>query len=917
MNNTRLSLAIILAMATPALLLAQASPPGVVNYQGVLRDATGAPIDAGVTMSFNFYDDAAGSNLLLTDDHGTVTVSGGLFNVALGSGSITPGLSSNLSGAFRDYGAAHMELVVGGETLSPMVEVRSAPYALNPTRQSDVRLVVITSNTYSSDFGGLLTNADAACQASADAAGLGGTYMAWLSNSSGSPSTRFTRVPDLPYVLLDGTEIASDYADLTDGALAAAIDIDEFGATVADGTMVWTGTRVDGTAASSSDHCSEWNAAGPPAVGRRGETDALMVNPPGWWTYRGSIGCGSTLRLYCFQQDLNDSTTNYRLALIGSDLELEDARGTLTADLSALLDNTDAQTLSFTLPSLSISGGNSADLSALLDNTDAQTLSFTLPSLSISGGNSADLSALLDNTDAQTLSFTSPNLSISGGNSVDLSSIDADLLDGLDSTDFMSASADDWVDEAGDSMSGGLILDASGSALTVTSGCIRFDGAGTGNRDFDLCNDDGSYPDEGVALRALTNPSNGDPLFRVMSSGGVERLRVEHSGALSTTNTLDVQGTGTSTIAGGLTVDGTLDVQGTGTSTIAGGLTVDGTTLIVEESVDSVGLGVTPLFQLHLSSNSAGKPVSALWTVASDRRLKKDIRPFGDGLDVLSRIQPIRYRYTGEGGLPTDVEGIGVIAQDLEPVAPYTIQRYGTVFDDETGRDEDALGVDAGPLLFVMINAINELDQRATAANDVLVRENEELRQHIRDLASRIEPPASVTGQPRDALDEPIGVEAIAAAGPEGTGVPAMLFRVSELVEPGDVLVMHPESKGARRLCNRIADPSVVGIAGGESTCIDEERLAEGGAVELEQPVTTDVDSKPSLCVPIASVGSVVACKVDAGYGAIEIGDLLTTSPTPGHAMRSYDQAPGTIVAKALEALDAGTGVIQVLVMLR
>ena len=60
-----------------------------------------------------------------------------------------------------------------------------------------------------------------------------------------------------------------------------------------------------------------------------------------------------------------------------------------------------------------------------------------------------------------------------------------------------------------------------------------------------------------------------------------------------------------------------------------------------------------------------------------------------------------------------------------------------------------------------------------------------------------------------------------------------------------------------------------------------------------------------------------VPCKVDAGYGPIRVGDLLTTSPTPGHAMRSSDPHPGTILGKALEPLDAGTGTIRIVVMLR
>jgi len=68
--------------------------------------------------------------------------------------------------------------------------------------------------------------------------------------------------------------------------------------------------------------------------------------------------------------------------------------------------------------------------------------------------------------------------------------------------------------------------------------------------------------------------------------------------------------------------------------------------------------------------------------------------------------------------------------------------------------------------------------------------------------------------------------------------------------------------------------------------------------------------------VPVALAGR-VPVKVDAGYGAIRVGDLLTTSPTPGHAMYAYDPEPGTVIGKALEPFDVGTGTITVLVMLR
>jgi len=68
-----------------------------------------------------------------------------------------------------------------------------------------------------------------------------------------------------------------------------------------------------------------------------------------------------------------------------------------------------------------------------------------------------------------------------------------------------------------------------------------------------------------------------------------------------------------------------------------------------------------------------------------------------------------------------------------------------------------------------------------------------------------------------------------------------------------------------------------------------------------------------------------VPVKVDASFGPIAAGDLLVTSPTAGHAMRSTPvdlggvpiHRPGTLVGKALEPLDNGQGEILVLLTLQ
>jgi hypothetical protein len=69
---------------------------------------------------------------------------------------------------------------------------------------------------------------------------------------------------------------------------------------------------------------------------------------------------------------------------------------------------------------------------------------------------------------------------------------------------------------------------------------------------------------------------------------------------------------------------------------------------------------------------------------------------------------------------------------------------------------------------------------------------------------------------------------------------------------------------------------------------------------------------------PLALVGK-VWCKVDAELAPVTVGDLLTTSSTPGHAMRAEDPARafGAVLGKALAGLPAGRSLIPVLVSLQ
>ena len=62
-----------------------------------------------------------------------------------------------------------------------------------------------------------------------------------------------------------------------------------------------------------------------------------------------------------------------------------------------------------------------------------------------------------------------------------------------------------------------------------------------------------------------------------------------------------------------------------------------------------------------------------------------------------------------------------------------------------------------------------------------------------------------------------------------------------------------------------------------------------------------------------------VYCKVEAQYAPVEVGDLLTTFPTPGHAMKADDslKAFGSVIGKALRSLESSLGMIPILIALQ
>jgi hypothetical protein len=130
-------------------------------------------------------------------------------------------------------------------------------------------------------------------------------------------------------------------------------------------------------------------------------------------------------------------------------------------------------------------------------------------------------------------------------------------------------------------------------------------------------------------------------------------------------------------------------------------------------------------------------------------------------------------------------------------------------------------------------------------------------------------------------------------------------FDVSQAEEAGPGTVMVIDEEGALKPSEHPYDRRVAGVVSG------------GGDYRAGLLLDRQEESKANR-MPVALVGK-VACKVDARPSQIEVGDLLTTAPTPGHAMKANDasKAPGAVIGKALQRLAEGQGLIRVLVSLQ
>ena len=174
-----------------------------------------------------------------------------------------------------------------------------------------------------------------------------------------------------------------------------------------------------------------------------------------------------------------------------------------------------------------------------------------------------------------------------------------------------------------------------------------------------------------------------------------------------------------------------------------GAIVAKSSCIVLGATNTQVGIGgvTAPGYTLQLATNSAAKPGSATWTIASDARLKKNVTPYTDGLDVLNQINPVWFQYTGEAGMPTGQKFVGVIAQDMQKIAPYMVGNWN--YQDNKGNKTNYLDYDANSLFYILVNSVKAQQQQIVAKDSVINTQ----QQQISSLQAQVNTQQALTNE--------------------------------------------------------------------------------------------------------------------------------------------------------------------------
>ncbi|MDC1204738.1 tail fiber domain-containing protein [Salibacteraceae bacterium] len=533
---------VLLSLAIGLSFLSLAQAPQLINYQAVIRDATGQVVqNQNVSLRLSIHEKYSVGINVYQEEHMVTTNDFGLVNIHIGAGVNKTGLLNDVKWG-SDVHVLKVSLDQnGGSSFSVMgyAQLVSVPYALYAANVSY-----------------------------ADTSATNELQMLSFANDT-------LRLSNGNSIYLPNTDYSKNISDLNDSIMVINSKLVSVTQQVKNDSIYLAGlinSHVQNDAdIDSTNEVQNLSLAGNTLSISKGNS---VVLPGGSAQNNDNDSTNEIQSLSRNSDTLFISQSNYIVLPSGS-VNTDDQNLNLSGDTLYIEDgtpvvltkylNTDGQSLSLSGNNLSISGGNSVTLPAggssndndstneiqnltlssdtmfiskgnyvVLPsgsvNTDDQNLNLSGDTLYIENGTAVFLSKYLDNTDSQSLSLSGSTLSISGGNSVTLPAGGAPNNDNDSTNEIQSLS-----------LSGNSLSISGGNSVTLASGTVNNDNDSTNEliSSFILSNDTLSITDAaGTKLVGLGTymdntdaqalSMSGDTIY--LSNGGFVKLPAATSG---------------------------------------------------------------------------------------------------------------------------------------------------------------------------------------------------------------------------------------------------------------------------------------------------------------------------------------------------------------------------------------------------
>ena len=124
-------------------------------------------------------------------------------------------------------------------------------------------------------------------------------------------------------------------------------------------------------------------------------------------------------------------------------------------------------------------------------------------------------------------------------------------------------------------------------------------------------------------------------------------------------------------------------------------------------------IGTSNVLRVKPNGNTAitGDVTASGVLLTSDRRTKSNIKDFDSSIETVMALNPVTYDYNGTAGTVNNRNHIGLVAQELQKVAPTMVSEFehtNDEFSDAPGKTEKFLQIHDSEIKYLLVNAIQD-----------------------------------------------------------------------------------------------------------------------------------------------------------------------------------------------------------------